>query len=88
MKDDVVPEDVSLAAEREAAKRELARANLQRDFALRLLRRQQLLDSIYRGNTGRNALLQRMLRCIPGGIKDIVPLPIKRLLQRALMRIR
>ena len=83
-----MPEDVSLAAEREAAKRELARANLQRDFALRLLRRQQLLDSIDRGDTGRNALLHRMLRCIPGSIKDIVPLPIKRLLQRALMRIR
>ena len=52
-----MPEDVSVAAELEAAKRELTRANLQQDFSLRLLRRQQLLNSLYLGDVGRNVLV-------------------------------
>ena len=90
MKVDKIPEDASLVANLEAARNELARANIQRDFAFRLLIRQQSLKTnriqseVIAQYWRRKGIIVRVLDKIPNGVKSKVPRWLKQLIKDVL----
>lgn len=85
MQADDNPNHASITAELEAARHELARAVMERDFALRLVRRQQYLNAGYPWNAEQSPFLIRILRRIPKNITNVVPMRFKRLLKRVIL---
>jgi hypothetical protein len=93
MKVDSKPEDASQDAELAAARNELARANMQRDFAFRLLIRQHSLKTNRIQSEAiaqywrRNGIIVRGLDHIPKDFKSKIPRWLKQLIKDVLFFI-
>jgi hypothetical protein len=76
-----------------AARAELQRAAMERDYLYRLLRQQQTLGTASAEIRAasyaleKNSLVARFVRRTPKKIKQIIPFPIKQILRRIIVRI-
>lgn len=73
---------------------ELARATMERDFALRLLRRQQFLTTarsqnvIFSSYREQNSVTGYLIRLLPGSFKRYFPIWLKQKVKNLLLKIR
>jgi hypothetical protein len=83
----------NLQAKLGAVQAEAARASMQRDYILRLLRQQQTLSTARAQNEAfvflmeKNSIFARALKFMPQNIKDIIPLRAKQFLKDIIVRI-
>lgn len=82
-----------MRARLQAAQAEAARASMQRDHTLRLLRQQQSLNARRIENEKviwfmqKQSFLARLFKRVPRGLKDKIPLPVKQFLKDVIVRI-
>jgi hypothetical protein len=82
-----------LQAKLQAAQAEAARASMQRDYVLRLLRQQQTLTTARIQNDAlaffreKNSIFARALEFVPRRFKNVIPLRTRQFLKDIIVRI-
>jgi len=85
MQSDNKPDHASIATELEATRHELARAIMERDFALRLLRRQQYLNAGYVDDAEKRSIIIRLLRRVPKNIANLFSVRFRQFVKRVIL---